>query len=184
MLNSFDDDRAGGSALNLCVGVSVNVGVVPVESGGFVWGDAKTVFEDWVVGQEACVEGVVLMADGRDGEAVKVKVGGERRHAAVGAGSSAGVGVIRRHRRLRGEEAGRRRELVFEMEDESVSGFEAEGGSLRAIVGEVAEALLPIGGGEVAEGDPGFESAMTAFDRGRLGNEAAFGWMRAALGEC
>ena len=124
------------------------------------------------------------MTDGRESEAVKVKVGGERRHAAVGAGSSVRVGVLRRHGRLWGEEAGRCRELIFKMEDEPVSGFEAERGSLRTIVCEVAEALSPVGGGEVAEGKLLFESAVAAFDRGRLSDEAAFGRMRARLGGC
>ena len=184
LLDSFDDDRARGSTLNLRIGVSVDVGVVPVESWGFVQGDAKTVFEDRVAGQEAGIEGVVLMADGRDGEAMKVKVGRERRHSGVDAGSSAGVGVWQGHGRLRGQEASRRSELVFETEDELISGFEAERGSLRAIVREVAEALLPVGGGEVVEGQLGFERAVGAVDRGRLGNEAAFGWMRAGWGGC
>ena len=74
--DSFDDHCAGRAAEDLWLAEAVNVRVIPVEAGRFVFGDAKFVFEGAVAWLDGSFQNVVLMAERRNCEAVKVEIGG------------------------------------------------------------------------------------------------------------
>ena len=97
-LDSFDDERARRSTQNLHFTESVNVGMVPIQSGRLVGRNAKAILERRIARADGRLQDVVLMANRRNGQPMEMKIGRRRRHGAARAWVPALVGM---HVRMR-----------------------------------------------------------------------------------
>src|SRR6267154_1545755 len=98
-LDSFNDQCAGGSAEELFFAESVDMRVIPVETRWLVLRNLKAILEGCIPWLHRGLHHIILMADGRNGEAVKVEIGGHRAHHSTGAGIRGSVNMrVRRHR--------------------------------------------------------------------------------------
>ena len=91
-LDALDDQGPRCSAKELLFAEAMDMRVIPIETGWFIGGYSEAVLERLIAGLDRGFHHVVLMADGRDGEAVEVEVGGDGAHDAAGAGIIGGGG--------------------------------------------------------------------------------------------
>ena len=135
---------------------TVDVRVIPVEAGGLISRNADAVFEGSVAWVDRGFQDVILMADGRDGQAVEMKIGGEGSHFAalarivcwIGRGCCGTVMVrgcwlcgLRRHG-----------QFVFQAQNQQIARIQSEGGRKAAVGGDVAVTHLAVWAGPVAQG--------------------------------
>src|SRR5262249_7625517 len=91
VLDATHNQCTCGASDDLRLGERVRVGMVPVKARRFVRRNAKAVCKRWSVGLDRCVDHFVLMTRRRDVQAMKMYVGGRRRHGATFTGVWAGA---------------------------------------------------------------------------------------------
>ena len=89
VLQAFDDQRSGRSSLYLAFGEAMRVGMVPVESWGFILRDLYVVIEA-LAGLDQRVDNFILSADGRRIGPVEMDIGCGRRHRSIAGTAAAG----------------------------------------------------------------------------------------------
>jgi hypothetical protein len=77
-LDAFDDKSARLAAKELLLTESMDMRVIPIESRRLVDRNAEAVLEGRIAGLDEGLEDIVLMAGSRNGEAMKMKIGGNR----------------------------------------------------------------------------------------------------------
>lgn len=157
-LRLFDDQRAGGSAKHLGFAAAVNVGMVPIQARRLSGRDAELIFEGGVRGSDQSVQRFVLMASGRNAEAVKVQVGGIRGHVR----GAAGAAWIRSWCRVGGCQWRGDGQVIFQFQSDQIAGMNAQTGRLAAIGIDVAVTGLSGGIEGSAKGQRGGESSVDA----------------------
>jgi hypothetical protein len=154
------------------------VRVIPIQSGRLVGGYAEAILKRRILRLNRCLQHVVLVADGRNGQPVKMKIRGCRRHQGACAGTFARlpVQVMRSGRVL----LVRIREIVPESQRDQVAGICSERG--RFITGrvDVAVASRAVCLFLVALGEIDFELAISTVQFCGLGEDAPDSRTRAA----
>ncbi len=103
-LDTLDDQRAGGASQHLPAAEAMDMRVIPVQPGRLIRRYAEAVLEGSIRRLNRGFQHIILMANGRQLQAMKMQVGRSERHGPAGAGiiRAGGRAVLRMHRGRRG----------------------------------------------------------------------------------